>query len=239
MPWRIICPLSLGGHLDDVPNKSWDVCLKFKDGDSPSREQHLKNFADMCININIIMENVAVRLFIYSLEGEDFKWYHSLPNASITNWDNLMQNFKPRFLQEKIVVVLIKELATIKKIHEETIVEYVSKFQKVWSSIPYNIRETTEVQMEWFLEGLGPNLRYAVEDKLPSDLAATQRIAIAIEKRLLRVGLVTHLSFDMLEEEEANDPQTQDLLKRMEEEIMILKEQLYEKLNKKVVFLER
>ena len=60
--------------------------------------------------------------------------------------------------------------------------------------------------MDRFLEGLSPNLRYAVEDKFPSDLASAQIIVIAIEERLLRVGLVTPLSFAMLEEEEANDP---------------------------------
>ena len=79
------------GPLDDIPDKSWDVCPKFNGDNSVPGGQHLDNFTDMCTNFNIITENMVVRLFIHSLEGEAAKWYSSLPHASITDWDTLMQ----------------------------------------------------------------------------------------------------------------------------------------------------
>ena len=81
--------------------------------------------------------------------------------------------------------------------------------------------------MEWFLEGLGPDLRCEVEDKFPIDLEATKATTLTIEERLTRVKKAKSLSFIMLkEEEELTSPKSQAILKRMEDEIAFLKEKI-------------
>jgi len=57
------------------------------------------------------------------------------------------------------------------------------------------------LQKEWFLDGLDPNMRYVIEDKLPANLAVVKMIIISIEERLIRVRKVRPLTFIIPKEE--------------------------------------
>jgi len=60
----------------------------------PSTKDHLQAFLDFADNINIEQENVYMRLFVQSLEGNVRIWFGQLPANSIRNWEELTNIFK-------------------------------------------------------------------------------------------------------------------------------------------------
>jgi hypothetical protein len=54
---------------------------------------HLIRFHQCMVQLNIHDEDVRMKMFMYSLEGDAHKWYRSLPFSSITSLKKFIQHF--------------------------------------------------------------------------------------------------------------------------------------------------
>jgi hypothetical protein len=76
-------------------------------------------------------EDVAMRMFVSTLEGEARTWYKSLPDASIDGWDSFQENFTERWANKPNNSSLINVFTHIKKNGDETIIDFNARFSKI------------------------------------------------------------------------------------------------------------
>lgn len=86
--------LVLPNNLDAFPNGYLKYLPKYNGETGPSAEDHLQAFLDFANNMNIEQENVYMRLFVQSLEGNVRIWFMQLPAVSIRNLEELTTIFK-------------------------------------------------------------------------------------------------------------------------------------------------
>jgi hypothetical protein len=92
--WRffVFDPLSFVAFPDyphDLPAHKWLKCLPlFARMSGESVEDHLATFSKLLNDFQVEHEDVAMRMFVSTFEGEAQTWYKSLPDASIDGWDS-------------------------------------------------------------------------------------------------------------------------------------------------------
>lgn len=81
-----------------MPKNPEHFCSKFFVNDVKCiANEHIRIFEDVLQNKNVQDEDVACRLFPYSLGEEAFYWYINLPSNSIQNWQQLKDPFLRKF----------------------------------------------------------------------------------------------------------------------------------------------
>jgi len=77
--------LVLPNNLDAFPVGYLKYLPKYNGETGPPAKDHLQAFIDVADNVNIQQENVYMRLFVQSLEGNVRIWFRQLPTTSIRN----------------------------------------------------------------------------------------------------------------------------------------------------------
>jgi hypothetical protein len=62
-----------------------------------SVKDHLDKFLQVVWEFNVEQEDVVMRMFVSTLEGEARAWYKSLHDASIDGWDYFQEKFTDRW----------------------------------------------------------------------------------------------------------------------------------------------
>ena len=88
-------------------------------------------------NAGIDHEDVAMRLFASSLTDEALDWFKGLPDNQITTYDAL-----PPYLKAD-GGTLAAQFNLIKKKENETVREFISRFDKLYNQIPTDYRPST------------------------------------------------------------------------------------------------
>jgi hypothetical protein len=75
------------GYPNLVPHTNeWQGYLpKFKEGTYDNHVEHLLEFHELMHHLDISHEDVLMKMFMYSLEGDAREWYQSLPPSSISS----------------------------------------------------------------------------------------------------------------------------------------------------------
>ena len=101
--WRFYAfdPLSFDAFPDyphDLPARKWLKCIPLFAGKSG---ESIKDHLDKCLQVvwefNVEHEDVVMRMFVSTLEGEAQAWYKSLSDASIDGWDSFQWKFMEKW----------------------------------------------------------------------------------------------------------------------------------------------
>jgi hypothetical protein len=84
-------------------------------------EEHLVAFYSFTDNFNIDYEDVWMRLFVQSLNGEVRKWFQDLPPASIIDIDALDEAFINKLGYRRDYMYYITEFGALKRNNGESI----------------------------------------------------------------------------------------------------------------------
>jgi hypothetical protein len=86
---------SIFGYPHPVPSKDeWEISIpRFRGEEWEVPAEHLLDFHDFINRLEIIHEDVQIKLFRQSLEGFSLNWCQSLPNASISSLANFHAAF--------------------------------------------------------------------------------------------------------------------------------------------------
>lgn len=95
-------------------------------------KEHLENFNTYCEVSGVDHEDVAVRMFVKTFIAAMLYWYSSLPNGSITSWDNLLDAFQTQFKSRVLGIELINEISHIKKKYRELTPQIINHFNKIF-----------------------------------------------------------------------------------------------------------
>ena len=79
------------------PKGACEVLPKFSGDGKKSPKEHLNVFNTTCGILAVETKDVVIRLFIQTLTYSTTNWFHHLPNASISSWDTMKDDFEARF----------------------------------------------------------------------------------------------------------------------------------------------
>lgn len=72
-----------------MPEDYLNILPRFNGEDKKTAKRHIETLCAFAKNINVKQLDLVLRLFVQSLDREAIKWFKSLPNASITIWEEL------------------------------------------------------------------------------------------------------------------------------------------------------
>ena len=115
----------------DLPKNPEVFCSKFF-VNNPNRtaEEHIKVFQEALCNRRIQEEDVACRLFPYSLSEEPYYWFVNLPASSITGWVQLREAFIAKFGMPTTPLELHRMFVDIRRRDKESISSFNDRFHK-------------------------------------------------------------------------------------------------------------
>ena len=82
-----------------------------------------------------------MRLFQLSLGEEDYKWFYSLENQSITNYEKLKQNFLTQYQHNMKIKPILVDLARMRKGENQSFDEFVTTWKNIATFINLNENE--------------------------------------------------------------------------------------------------
>ena len=123
-------------------------------GEDPHK--HLKEFHVVCSSMKpqgIIVDQIKMRAFPFSLTEKAKDWLYYLPPGSITTWNELKRRFLEKIFPASRATTIRKEICGIRQQTEETLYEYWERFNQLCASCPHH-QISDQLLIQYFYEGL-------------------------------------------------------------------------------------
>jgi hypothetical protein len=136
-------------------------------------------------NESIDHEDVSMRLFTSSLTEEALDWFKGIYDNHITTYDAFSFLFKRIWLRKGDGRTLGTHFNQIKKQHNETLKEFISRFERLYNQIPTDYHPTTSSIRLLYMNSFEGKFRYILKYKSPTSLAEAKEFSIDIDDNLL------------------------------------------------------
>ena len=149
-------PLALPPHLHEAPDNYLKLLPRYDAERKIKADEHLDAFQNYMEDLNIQHEDIYMRLFVQSLEGEPRKSFRNLASGSINTWEALESWFYIAWGEKKDYQYYLSEFAALKKTDTENVESFSKRFNKAYSKVPVNIKPLEAAAMVYYL-GSFPN----------------------------------------------------------------------------------
>jgi hypothetical protein len=126
--------LLAGGYLKKLP--------KFTGEGDITTKEHLATFYSYVDNYVIVEEDVWMRIFVHSLDGEAKKWFIALAPGSITGIEDLDDVLLRQWGDKKDFMYYIIEFGSLKRSEGDYVFDFSKRFNKMYNKIPAKIKPT-------------------------------------------------------------------------------------------------
>ena len=142
MPWAENRhePLALPQYLHPIPDNYLKLFPRYNLEKKVKADEHLDAFQNYMDDLNIQHEDVYMRLFVQSLEGEPRKSFRSLVVGSITSWEMLENWFHRAWGEKKDYQYYLFEFSSLKKVDTENVENLSKCFNKLYNILLLNIK---------------------------------------------------------------------------------------------------
>jgi hypothetical protein len=170
-------PLPAGDYLKYMP--------KFSGEGDVTAEEHLDAFYNYADNLNIENEDVWMRVFVQSLEGEVRKWFRGLAPRSIAGIEALDDVFLRQWGDRKDYIYYMTEFGSLKKQEGESVSDFSKRFNKMYNKIPAEIKPSEASAQISYAGAFDPNFCLVLRERRATSLAQMQDAAIEVESNML------------------------------------------------------
>jgi hypothetical protein len=129
-------------------------------------------------------EDVKMTLFAYPLEGDAAEWFTDFDPAKFSTLDSILDEFRKRWGDQKDHRFQLATLTSSHKKENETVEEFNAKFNSLVKSLHDDIKPSDVAVLIYYMEAFEGEMRYALRDKDPQNLKATQVTTIKIDKSM-------------------------------------------------------
>jgi hypothetical protein len=166
----------------------YELCLpRFAGSDEDCPKSHMRRFWKFFQHFPVSdeAEDLVMKLFSASLDGEARRWYDDLPAASIDSMEHFERVFLARWTMEmEDIQSLLKELEDVKQAESETVRDYCARFRKSLYQIPHDCRPEDKYLIYLYTNGLQVHLSFLLNKRKPKTLPEAHKMAMQIERSL-------------------------------------------------------
>jgi ribonuclease HI len=175
-----INPLPTGDYLKYMP--------KFTGEEDITAEEHLVAFYSYADNLNIENEDVWMRVFVQSLDGEVRKWFRGLTPGSIVGIEALDNAFLRQWGDKKDFMYYMTEFGSLKRKEGESVSDFSKRFNKMYNKIPAEIKPSEASAKITYASAFDPDLCLLLRERRATSLANMQDVALEVESNVLAVN---------------------------------------------------
>jgi hypothetical protein len=131
--------LRLPSHLHSYPPNFIEYLHRFTREDHVTTEKHLETFQNFIDNLEIMYEDVFMRLFSKSLVGEVALWFKDLGVGSISSWTDFYYAFSKYWGENKPFDQYLADFSVLRRGKEEALSTFNWRFYSIYHSMPLEI----------------------------------------------------------------------------------------------------
>jgi hypothetical protein len=150
-------------------------------------EEHLATFYSYDDNYVIVYEDVWMRIFVHSLDGEARKWFRALTPRSIDGIEALDDIFLRQWGYKKYFMYYITKFGSLKRKEGEFVSNFSKIFNKMYNKIPDEIKPTEAFAKITYASSFDPNFYLLLRERRDTSLAHMQDAALEVESNILAV----------------------------------------------------
>jgi hypothetical protein len=170
-------PLPTGNYLKYMP--------KFIGEGDITTEEDLATFYSYAENLNIENEDVWMRFFVQSLDGEVRKWFRGLAPRSIMGIKALDSDFLRQWGYRKDFMYYITEFRSLKKMEGESVSDFSKIFNKMYNRNHAEIKPSEASTKISYASVFGPDFCLLLRERRATSLAQMKYVAIEVESNVL------------------------------------------------------
>jgi hypothetical protein len=172
-------PLPSGDYLKYMPKFTGEK-------DIPAKE-HLVAFYSYADNLNIENEDVWMRVFVQSLDGEVRKWFRILAPGSIVGIEALDSAFLRHWGDKEDFMHYMTEFGSLKKMGGESVSDFSKRFNKMYNKIPAEIKPTEASAKISYASAFDPDFCLLLRERRATSLAQMKDASIEMESNVLAI----------------------------------------------------
>jgi hypothetical protein len=157
-------PLILAAPLHNMPQDYQTRIPRFDGTRNMTAQQHVDKMNDFFDLQEVDEEDVKMRLFSQSLNGEVRKWFKALPAASLNDIIAFHQSFLNRWEVKKNPLQILFEYERIKRNQGESVQDFCTRFNNIYNAIPTNIKPPRGLDLIKFPDGFDVDMSYQLRE---------------------------------------------------------------------------
>jgi hypothetical protein len=184
-------PLILPHPMHPLPARDYLKYMpKFTREGDITAEENLAAFYSYVDNLNIENEDVWMRFFVQSLDGEVRKWFRGLAPGSIVGIEALDNVFLRQWGDRKDYIYYMTEFGSLKNVEGESVSDFSKRFNKMYNKIPTEIKPSEASAQISYDGAFDPDLCLLLRERRATSLAQMQDAAIEVESNILAADIL-------------------------------------------------
>jgi hypothetical protein len=179
-------PLILPPILHDFPANYYKHLPRF-DGEhgNITAEKHIQGFENFLDLFEVEEVDACIRIFTLSLQGRAKEWFKTLSVASIPNLQQFVEVFLGKWEIKRNPFLILEEYDHLKRHPGETVQHFSSRFNRVYNSMPADIRPPPGSTLLRYPDSFDPEMAFQLRERNTTTLKEMQDSAISVEANLL------------------------------------------------------
>jgi hypothetical protein len=154
----------------------------------------------MCTDPNgTCPSSMVLHIKSYALHGSVADWFEDFPANKFSTLNAILDEFRKRWGGQKEHRFQLGALTTSHKKENETVVEFNEKFNNLVKSLHQDVKPPAVAILIYYIEAFEGEMRFALGDKDPQNLQATQETTLRIERNMLEAIWLQKLLTDLFD----------------------------------------
>jgi len=158
---------------------------KFTGTKGVTNEEHLESFYSYANSLDINEEDVWMRVFVKSLDGEAKKWFRELPPRSIADNEALDDVFVKHWGDKKDLLYYHTEFGNLQRESGELLSDFNIIINHMYSRIPAELKPTPTSAMITYVNAFDSQFRLLLRERRCASLADMQDAAFEVESNIM------------------------------------------------------
>jgi len=179
-------PLVLLVPLNAMPAGEYQKYMPtFTGTEGVTTEEHLESFYSYADNLNINEDDVWMRVFVQSLDGEARKWFRELPHGSIIDIEALDDAFLKQWGDRKDLLYYHTEFGNLKREKGESFPNFNKIFNRIYSKIPAEVKSTPTSAKLTYANAFDSDFYLLLRERRCATLVDMQDATLEVESNIM------------------------------------------------------
>ena len=158
---------------------------KFSGTEGVTVEEHFEAFYSYADNLDISENDVWMRVFVQSLDGEAKKWFKELAPRYIADIEALDEAFLKQWGNRKDLLYYHTEFGNLKRENGESLPDFNKTFNRMYSKIPNEVKPTPTSVKLTYANAFDSNFCLLLRERRCASLANTQDATLEVESNIM------------------------------------------------------